>query len=123
VEAVYYFTSKRSGFDRSLGKFRIWTVFYIILIFITHFYISTSTLGSMGPSSDEPIEVTVQKLVKDQYELRVQLRTVKEVLSFLLMVTGFYAIFGVGVLQQWRNERSKQSPPPLNPRPLGLDLE
>jgi len=77
----------------------------------------------MGPSSDEPIEVTVQKLVKDQYELRVQLRTVKEVLSFLLMVTGFYAIFGVGVLQQWRNERSKQSPPPLNPRPLGLDLE
>ena len=123
VEAIYYFTSKRSGFDRSLGKFRIWTVFYIILIFLSQSYISTSGWSPIDPPLEKPIDVVVQELVKNQQQMKAQLQTFKEVLSFMLMITALYLMFAAGVLQQWRNERSKPSAPPVNPRPLGLDLE
>ena len=123
AEAVYYFTSKRSGLDRRLGKFRIWTVFYIILVFLSYSYISTSHWDSIHLAGDKPVEVVLQELVDNQQKLRVELHRFKEVLSFLLLMTVFYLMFAAGVPQQWRTEHISPSAPPADPRPLGLDLE
>lgn len=121
VEIIYYFMSKGSEFDRLFGKFRIWTAFYVILIFLSYFYISTSTRSSIVPSLERPMEVVMQQLAKSQQEMKIELRTFREVLSFLLFVSGFYMAATGHVLQTWRNEHRKLLPPPVKPRPLGLD--
>jgi CHASE3 domain sensor protein len=128
VRIGYYFISKRkpslSEYDKSLGHFAIATVFYIILVFISYIYIGSIVPSfSITPRADQPIEAVVQELVKNQQEMSQQLRAFKDILSFLLLMTGLHLMSAFSFFQEWRNERKKLSAPPAKTRPLGLDLD
>ena len=127
VQIIYYFVSKRNPlitrFEKSLWRFISFSVLYIILIFVSYLHLSTVGTSSLAPPANGSIEVVVQELAKNQQQMKIELEEFREVLLFVLLMTGIYVMSALNILQQLRYERKKSSQQTIKPRPLGLELE
>jgi amino acid transporter len=127
VQIVYHFISKRnpfiSRFDKSFWHFVAGTVFYALLVLIAFLYLPRVGSDRVVTSGEEPTDLVVQGLVKNQQTLNRELDDFRDIVSVVLLMSGLYAFSVVGILQQWRSERKKSLSQDARTRPLGLGVD
>jgi len=128
VRIVYYFRSRHdpsiSDFEKSFRHFMFSSGYYAALVFTSVLYLPTVGIYPSINVQKVSTEVVLQQLIGNQERMGKQLEQIRDIVSFVLLMTAIYLVSFVSILRQLQNERRRSlSQNTGKTRPLGLELD
>ena len=124
VGVFFHFKSKRdklSAFDKSLQRLWLFTFFIVALMFTAMLYLPPAFYRIIDPSAG--LENVSRDLILNQQQMGDDLRQFQQILTVVLMMSGFYlATVGTLIRRLYRERQRKEllEDPQLK-KPLGLE--